>query len=78
MSKSRRNRREIVQLIYDALPVQSFATVDEISKKADVDWKTCQAYLDDLEFELGLQGPKYSWLEIVTLGANRGYRRRRR
>lgn len=78
MSKSRRSRREIVQLIYDALPVQSFATVDEISKKADVDWKTCQAYLDDLEFELGLQGPKYGWLEIVILGANRGYRRRRR
>lgn len=78
MSKSRRTRKEIVQAIYDALPVITFATVDEISKKSDVDWKTCQAYLDDLEFELGLQGARYSWLEVVVLGSNRGYRRKRK
>uniref|UniRef100_A0A6M3MEQ3 Uncharacterized protein n=1 Tax=viral metagenome TaxID=1070528 RepID=A0A6M3MEQ3_9ZZZZ len=78
MSKSRRSRREIVQAIYDALPVQTFATVEEISKKSEVDWKTCQAYLEDLDFELGIQGAKFSWLEKVTLGANKGYRRKRR
>lgn len=78
MSKSRRSRKEIVQLIYDALPVQSFSTTDEISKKSGVDWKTCHAYLEDLEFELGLQGAKFSWLETVTLGENKGYRRKRR
>ncbi len=78
MSKSRRTRKEIVQAIYDALPVQSFATIEEISKRSNVDWKTCQAYLEDLEFELGRQGPKHSWLEIVTLGSNTGYRRKRR
>lgn len=78
MSKQRRTRREIVQAIYDALPVRTFATVDEISKKADVDWKTCQGHLDDLEFELGLQGAKYSWLDTVILGANKGYRRKRK
>jgi predicted transcriptional regulator len=78
MSKSKRTRREIVQAIYDALPVRTFSTVDEISKKADVDWKTCQAYLNDLEFELGLQGAKHSWLDTVILGSNKGYRRKRR
>jgi len=78
MSKPRRSRREIVQAIYDALPVKTFATVDEISKKSGVDWKTCQAYLDDLEFELGIQGARYSWLDTVILGANRGYRRKRK
>jgi len=78
MSKSRRTRREIVKLIYDALPVQTFATIDEISKKSDTDWQTCKRYLDELEFELGIQGPKYSWLETVTLGANKGYARKHR
>ena len=78
MSKQRRTRREIVQAIYDALPVRTFATVDDISKKSGVDWKTCQSYLEDLEFELGLQGAKYSWLDTITLGANRGYRRKRK
>lgn len=78
MSKTRRTRREIVQAIYNALPVNTFATVDDISKKSGVDWKTCQAYLDDLVFELGIQGAKYSWLDTVTLGANKGYRRKRK
>lgn len=76
MSKSRRNRREIVQLIYDALPVQTFATIEEISKKSGIDWQTCKRYLDELEFELGIQGS--GWLETVTLGANKGYARKRR
>ena len=78
MSKSRRTRREIVQALYDALPVQSFATIDELSKKADVDWGTVKTYMADLDFELGMQGPKYSWLETITLGANKGYRRKRK
>ena len=78
MSKSRRTRKEIVQALYDALPVQTFATIDELSKKADVDWGTCKAYMEDLDFELGLQGPKFSWLEMITLGANKGYRRKRK
>jgi len=78
MSKPRRNRKEIVQAIYDVMPAKKYATVDELAKKADVDWKTCQAYLEDLEFELGLNGERYSWLETVTLGSFKGYRRKPR
>ena len=74
----RRSRSEIVPLIYDSLPVVNFATAQELSKKSGVDWRTCQTHLNDLDFELGLQGAKYSWLEVVTLGANKGYRRKRR
>lgn len=77
MSK-RRTRKEIVQLLYDALPVQSFATIDQLSKDADVDWGTVKTYMEDLEFELGMQGPRFSWLETITLGANKGYRRKRK
>lgn len=76
--KKRRTRREIVQMIFDSLPVLTFATIDEISKKSGVDWGTCQRYLDDLEFELGLLGTKYGWLETVILGVSKGYRRKRK
>ena len=73
--RKRRTRLEIVKMIFDALPVQTFATIEEISKKSGVDWGTCKRYLGVLEFELGINGPKYGWLETVTVGANRGYRR---
>lgn len=72
-SPPRRTRREIVQAIHEALPVLTFATVDEISKKCKVSWPTCRKYLDELEFELGLQG--ISWLKTVILGSKKGYRK---
>ena len=65
-------------MIFDVLPVNTFATIDEISKESGVDWGTCKRYLDELEEILGLLGAKYSWLETVTLGASTGYRRKRK
>ena len=65
-------------MIFDVLPVNTFATIDEISKKSGVDWGTCKRYLDELEEILSLLGAKYSWLETVTLGASKGYRRKRK
>ena len=62
-----RTRKKIMQLIRDALPVMTYETAYEISKKSGVDSRTCQRYLNDFKSELGVQ---------VILGISNGYRKK--
>ena len=43
---SRRSSFEIIDLIYDALPVESKINIAELARKAELDWTTTRRYLD--------------------------------
>jgi len=60
------------------LPVEKYHTVEAISNLSNVDWRTCQKWLDIMEHIQTKQDGKNSWLIVVTLGENRGYARKRR
>ena len=71
MSK-KRTPIEIIDAIYDALPVGAFQTVEVISHKAGVDQRTTQKWLDIMEHILKMQR-RENWLITAKLGENRGY-----
>ena len=77
-AQSTRNRRtatEIVDAIYSALSDQTFRNVAEISKIADLDWKTADRYT---KLIIHIQTKHYkhpSWLLTETIGNATGYKK---
>jgi len=75
---SRRTSAELIDAIYNALTVGDFQTVEAISHKAGVDWRTTRKWLETMMHVLTKQGKRNSWLVCVTLGENKGYARKLR
>lgn len=74
----RRTPAELIDAIYNALTVGDYQTVEAISHKAGVDWRTTQKWLETMMHVLHKQNRKNSWLVSVTLGENKGYARKLR
>jgi len=72
----RRSSSEIIDLIYDALPVESYDPVAQIADKAGLDWRTTKRYLDLIEHIQSKQGN--GWLVSKPFGEGLGYARKRK
>jgi len=62
----RRSATEIIDLIYDVLPVETFYPISKIAEDAGVDWRTTKRYL---EMMLHIQSKqKGDWLKSIKPG----------
>jgi len=66
---SRRSSIEIIDLIYDALPVESKTTVASLAEKAGLDWTTTKRYLDLVKHIQEKQ--KGGWLIVEKVDGQR-------
>lgn len=73
-SRYRRTAEEIIDVIYDALPVNNFDPISHIAAKANLDWKTAQKYLNLILHIQGKQGG--DWLIKKKAGENFVYARK--
>jgi len=65
----RRTTIEIIDLIYDVLPVQSKINVARLAEKAGLDWTTTKRHLDLIEHIQGKQ--KEPWLIVEKVDGQR-------
>lgn len=69
----RRTQIEIIDAVYDALPVNSYAPVSEIAKKSGTTWATTKQYLDLI---MHIQKKKKDpWLRVMEVGRRVVYSR---
>ena len=72
----RRSSIEIIDLIYEALPVESHDPIAHIAERAGLDWSTTKRHLDLM---LHIQEKqKGNWLDVRDFGDKKGYARKRR
>ena len=76
IGRPRRTPMEIIDAIYNALPATGYDTVEKISKKSDVDWRTCQKWLQLMLYIQNKQRGDY--LQTIIFSGNKGYGRKRR
>lgn len=75
-STSKRSSSEIIDLIYGALPVESYDPVSKIAERAGLDWRTTKRYLDlILQIQSKHDG---GWLVSKPFGEGEGYARLRK
>jgi len=62
----RRSATEIIDLIYDALPVETYHPISKIAEDTGIDWRTTKRYL---ELILHVQSKqKGDWIKSITPG----------
>ena len=63
----RRTATEIIDLIYDALPVETYYPISKIAEVSGVDWRTTKRYLELVLHIQSKQKGNY-WLKSIKPG----------
>ena len=74
-ARNRRGAEEIIDTIFSSLSDVTFRNIAEISKKADLDWKTTDRYVK-LVLHIQSKHPKCpGWLLTDSIGNATGYKK---
>lgn len=72
-ARNRRSSEEIVDAIFEALPVNSYEPISHIAAKAELDWKTAKRYLNLIRHIQ--EKHKKPWLQFMMVGEQPAYSR---